>query len=80
MERHRFSALPYKKAYTTHITRTQRGEEEGGDTSQEPEYNEASQVLDTTKEHTRITPLAHTNAAAVLRGFSPDISLKKQQH
>ena len=48
--------------------------------SQEPEYNEASKALDTIKEHTRITPLAHANAAVVLRGFFPDIPLKKQQH
>ena len=37
--------------------------------SQEPEHNEASKVLGTIKEHTRITPLTHTNAADVLRGF-----------
>ena len=52
----------------------------GGDMSQEPEHNEASKILYTIKEHTRITPLAHTNAADVLRGFLPRHTLKKQQH
>ena len=67
-----FSAHPYEHTYTTHITRTQRGGEGGGgDVSQEPEHNEATRVLDTIKEHTRITPLAHTNAADVSGGFLP---------
>ena len=80
MERQRFSAHHHKtptRPISPGLSAERKGE---GDMSQEPEYNEASKVLDTIKEHTRITPLAHANAAVVLRGFFPDTPLKKQQH
>jgi hypothetical protein len=68
MERQRFSAHHYKtptRPISPGLSAERKGE---GDMSQEPEYNEASKALDTIKEHTRITPLAHANAAVALRG------------